>query len=83
MDMEVAMVNQLVAWISSLILTASVVWKIVERYSPKIRQGLKITDETLDIINAVLDAMEDRKITKEEIENIVKQIEELQAVLQK
>ena len=53
----------------------------MEKFSPKIRRGLKITDETLDILNAILDAVEDKKITKEEIEHIIKQIEELQEVL--
>lgn len=73
--------EQIIAWVSSLILTAGVVWKVVERFGPKVRQGLKITNETLDILNSILDAVEDRKITKEEIETIVREIEELQAVL--
>lgn len=75
------MLHQIVAWVSSIILTIGVVWKAVEKFSPKIRRGLKITDETLDILNAILDAVEDKKITKEEIEHIIKQIEELQEVL--
>ena len=73
--------TQIGAWIGSIILMIGVVWKFVEKFSPKIRKGLKITDETLDILNAVLESVEDKKITKEEIENIIKQIEELQAVL--
>jgi len=71
----------LAAWIGSFVLGIGVVWKFLNKWSPKMKNALAITDETLDIARSILDAWEDRKITKEEIEGIVREIEELQKVL--
>ena len=73
--------NTILAWIASLILGMSVVWKWVTKWSPKIKRALAITDETLDVLRTVLDAVEDGKVTRQEIEEIMIQVEQLQEVL--
>ena len=71
------MQNQIIAWVSSILLTIGTVWAVVERLSPKIRKVIKIAKETIDVIDITLDSASDRKLTREEIENIRVQINEL------
>lgn len=73
--------NQVVAWIGSLVIAIPAVWKLIEKFSPKIRRALKISKEVMDLLNELLDALEDHKITKEEIESIMAEVAELQAAL--
>lgn len=75
--------KELIAWISSIILTIGVVWRVFSKYSPKIKKSIEITDEILDIARKILNAIEDKKVTKEEIEYIMKEVEDLQELLQK
>lgn len=70
-----------VAWLSSLILGMSVVWRFVEKNGPKVRKALRIADETLDVVNAILDASSDKRITAAELKVIVAQVEELREAL--
>ena len=77
------MVTQIVAWISSFVLGIGVVWQIFSKWSPKIRHSIEITDEVLDILRAVMTALDDRKITKRELELIMNEIEDLQELLKK
>ena len=73
--------HQMIAWVASLVLAMGVTWKIVEKWSPVIRRGIKVTNETLDVLEAILDAVGDKKITKEETEVILEQVTELQEAL--
>ena len=73
--------TQIWAWIGSFILGMGVVWRVVEQYKGRVRQGLIIANETLDVINAVLRAIDDKKITKEEVEEILLEIQSLQHAL--
>jgi len=75
--------NQIYAWLGTIVLSMSVTWKIVSKWHPKIRRSLKITNEALEVINAILDAMEDRKITKQEIEQIFNEVQDLQLELER
>jgi hypothetical protein len=75
------MLEQIVAWISSIVLGIGVVWKLVERYSPKVRKALKITTETLELLDTLLDAIEDKQVTKEEVEGIIQKVQDLQTAL--
>jgi hypothetical protein len=76
------LVWQFVSWVSSLVLGMSVVWKFVEKNGPKVRKALRIADETLDVVNAILDASSDKRITADELKVIVAQVEELREALQ-
>lgn len=73
--------NQIIAWFGTAIVSIAAVSTLINKYSPKIRRALRIADELLDVANAILDAAEDKKITKEEIELIAQQVEELQKAL--
>ena len=73
--------EHIIAWISSFVLGIGVVWKIIEKYSPKVRKALKISAETLELLNHILEATDDKKITKEEVEKIMLAVEDLQAAL--
>jgi len=71
------------AWVFTWALSIATLWKIFTKYSPRIKKSIEITDEVLDILRAIMNAMEDRKITKQEIELIAKEIEDLQEILTK
>jgi hypothetical protein len=73
--------NQTIDWVSSLILSMGVVGAFLSKYSPKIRKASKIAAKTLDVINSILDATDDKVITKLEVEAILAQVEKLQEVL--
>jgi len=75
--------TQVMAWIASFILGTATVWRLVEKYSPKIRRSIKITGEILELINNVLDALDDKKITKQELQKIANDLEELKILLGK
>lgn len=76
------MIHQLLAWGASIIVTIGAVWKIVEKYSPKLRRALRISAEVFDLLNVLLDAVDDRKVTKQEIQHIMAEIEDLQKALE-
>lgn len=73
--------NQMIAWIGSLIIGIPAVWSIAVKFSPKIKKALKITEKLTALINGFLRITEDKKITKEEVEEMALLINELQAVL--
>lgn len=73
--------NQVVAWVSSLILSMSAVGVLINKYGPKIRKASKVTAHLLDLVNGILDAAEDKTITKEEVELILSLVTNLQQEL--
>jgi len=73
--------TQILAWLSSLIIGSGVVWGFISRYKGKIGRALRITKETLDVLDGIMIAVEDKKITKQELEQIMAQVEELQDAL--
>ena len=75
------LIVQITAWIASAVLGITAIGKIWEKFSPKIRKGLKITDEVLDVLVTMSDVMEDKKITKEEVEAVIKEVMELKEAL--
>ena len=46
----------------------------IKKYGPKIRRFVKIGNEALDIIDTLLDALQDEKVTDEEIKTIIKEV---------
>jgi len=77
------MLNQVIAWGASFIIGIGVVWRVVSKYGIKVRRAIEITDEVLDIVTSILNAADDKKFTKEEIELILKEVQDLQEVLKK
>jgi hypothetical protein len=73
--------NQVAAWISSLVLSMSAVGVLVNKYGPKIRKISKITAHVLDLVNGILDAADDKVITKEEVELILALVKNLEEEL--
>jgi len=67
------MVNYIIMALGAL-LTIGVVWN----YASKI---LAVVKEVADLLNAVLVAMADQKLTKEEIDLIIKEAKEIPAVI--
>ena len=67
------MVNYIIMVLGAL-LTIGVVWN----YASKI---LAVVKEVADLLNAVLVAMADQKLTKEEIDLIIKEAKEIPAVI--
>ena len=76
------MQNNILAWISSLLLGIGVVWHFIDKYKAKVRKAVKVAHESLEMIDDILDAIEDHKITTEEIEKIAKDAEKLKAALE-
>lgn len=75
--------TQIIAWVGSILLSMGAVWKIVEKFSPKIKKYISITSEALSLVDEVLKAVEDKKINDTEIARIRKEAEELMAALKK
>lgn len=73
--------HQIAAWVGSIIITVPIVWKFAVKYSPKVKKVLKISDEALDVVNKILEACEDKNISKAEVETILKEYNELQEAL--
>ena len=73
--------NSVLAWIGTIIVSIGAVGTLITKYGSKIRKAIKITNEVLDVVEAILAAADDKDITKEEIEIIAEQVAELQAVL--
>ena len=73
--------NQNIAWIASLIIGSGVVAGFIAKYSAKLRKISKIVAHVLELVNDVLDACEDKQITKEEIELIMSVVKNLQEEL--
>jgi hypothetical protein len=51
------------------------------KYSPIIRKYLKISRELLDLLDTVADALQDDKITDDEVKAILKEIEDFKNAL--
>ena len=75
--------GQIAAVIGTFVLGIGAVWKIVEKFSPKIKKYISIASEALSLVDAVLQAVEDKKIDDTEIARIRKEAEELIAALKK
>lgn len=73
--------HQNIAWTASLIISSGAVWGFMTKYSPKIRKASKVAAKTLELINDVLDASDDKVVTKEEVEKILAHVSELREVL--
>ena len=73
--------NQVVAWISSLVLSMSAVGVLINKYGPKIRKASKVTAHILELVNGILDAADDKQITKEEVELILALVKNLKEEL--
>ena len=73
--------NQVVAWIGSLVLSMSAVGVLINKYGPKIRKASKVTAHILELVNGILDAAEDKQITKEEVELILALVKNLKEEL--
>ena len=75
--------GQIAATLGSFVLGIGVVWKVVEKFSPKIKKYISIASESLELVDKVLKAVEDKKIDDLEIVEIRKQAEDLMAALKK
>ena len=73
--------NQNIAWIASLIIGSGVVAGFIAKYSAKLRKISKIVAHVLDLINGILDAADDKVITKEEVELILSLVKNLEGEL--
>lgn len=75
------MLMQIGAWIGSLIIGIGVVSKLISKWSPKVRRGVKIASEGIELVDTLLDALEDGKLTKVELELLKNRFEDLRDVL--
>ena len=68
-------------FVATFLLSLGVVWIAFEKWSPKIKKALKVADEIEDIVRTLLEICEDRKITRQEIEKLRGEFEDLQEIL--
>ena len=73
--------NSGIAYVGSWILGLSAVGVFIHKYSPVVRKYIHLTREGLDVIDALLDAIQYDKITQQEIENLIKLVNEFKADL--
>ena len=55
----------------TLLLSIGVVSAVVVKYSSKVKKALKALNESLDVIEKVIDAAEDKAVTEAEFQAIV------------
>ncbi len=48
----------------------------IKKYGPKVRRFVKIGRESMDMIDTMLDALQDDKVTDDEIRAIIKEVNE-------
>jgi hypothetical protein len=75
--------GQLAAVAGSFVLGITAVWKIVEKFSPKVKRYISIASKSLTLLDKVLLAIEDKKIDEAEIAEIRKEAEALMLALKK
>jgi hypothetical protein len=75
--------GQIAGVIGSFVLGIGAVWKIVEKFSPKVKKYISVASEALALVDEVLKAVEDKKIDDAEIARIKKEAEDLMAALKK
>lgn len=68
------MMNIILAWGGSLVLGVTTAGVFIHKYSPVIRKYLKITKEGVCLLDELLDAVQDDKITTDEIELLAKRV---------
>jgi len=59
-----------VTWIISI----GAVGVVIKKYGPRIRKFIKVGRESMDIIDTLLDALKDDKVTDDEIRSIIKEV---------
>jgi hypothetical protein len=67
--------------VATWIISLGLVWKLVEKYSPRIFKGINIARKALDLVDTFLTAAKDKKIDQLEIEAIEKEYNELMEAL--
>lgn len=55
----------------TLLLSIGVVSAVVVKYSAKVKKALKALNESLDVLENIIDAAEDKAVTEEEFQAIV------------
>ena len=73
--------NQGLAWLGSLFLGIAAVGAALHKYSPIMRKYVKITREGMDLIDTLLDAVQDDKITEDEIKAIAKEVQDFKEAI--
>ena len=71
------------AWIATLVIGIGVVWKFLEKYTPKVKKALRLVEDISKMVNDFIDASADKTITKEELEMLLKDLQHLQEELKK
>ena len=75
------MEQMILSWLSNNIATVAT-WIVglgavsvaIKKYGPKIRKFIKIGSEALDVVDILLDALTDDKVTDEEIKKILEEV---------
>ena len=73
--------NQILAWVTTAILTIGGIGALLKKYIPVVRRYIKITKEGIDVIDALCDALEDGEVNKEEVAKVLKEAAEFKASL--
>lgn len=82
--MEQVIINWIqshISMIATWIISLGVVWKLVEKYSPKIKKYIKVSSEALSLLDTVITAIEDKKIDDIEVGKIRKEANDLMEAL--
>ena len=75
--------TSILAWVGSLLLSMGIIYKFFSKWSPKIRWSLKLINEVHDVVETMLRVVEDRKITKQEVRELLEEIDEVREILEK
>lgn len=71
----------IVAWGGTVVLGITAVSVFLGKFLPHAAKYLSIANEALDIADVTVKALKDGNLSKEEVEGIAKEVEELKAAL--
>jgi hypothetical protein len=82
MDIILTWLQNHIPFVATWVIGLPVVVVAIKKYLPMVRKYLKVSREVLDLLDTCADALQDDKITDDEIKAILKEIEDLKAALQ-
>lgn len=80
-EMILAWIQSHISMIATWVISLGVVWKLVEKYSPKIKKYIRVSSEALSLLDTVITAIEDKKIDDIEVDKIRKEANDLMEAL--
>ncbi len=71
----------IVGWVAGIALSVGAIWKIVEKFSPKVLKYLEVAQDALELAEIAIKALQDKKIDDTETAELKAKLDEIKADL--